>query len=389
MEIILGKMGELVLKGLNRKKFEDRLISSLRHRLSQVGNYDVYAMQSVVFIEPREPSCDLDQALEIAQKTFGLISVSRSYAVEKDMDKILEAVAEKFGPLLRSARSFKVEARRADKTFPLRSPEIAQRVGGALHDRYPHLLVEMHAPERTIFVEVRELAAYVHADPLPGAGGLPSGISGKAAILLSGGIDSPVAAYMMAKRGFALEAVHFHSYPYTSERARGKVLDLANKLSEYCGRIALYVVPFTMIQERIRDRCPEQLTTIVMRRSMMRIAERIARESGCSALITGENLGQVASQTIEALAVTGETVELPILRPVIGLDKNEIVRIARNIDTFETSIQPYEDCCTVFTPKHPETKPKLAHVRLAEEKCDLCALESGAVDTFERLVIHP
>jgi thiamine biosynthesis protein ThiI len=387
MVIILGKMGEVVLKGLNRKMFENRMLRSLRYRLSLIGNYKVYSAQSTVYVEPLDENADMDAAFNIVRKVFGLVAVSKAYSSEKNIDAIVESAKKNLASELRRVRTFKVESRRSDKSFPLKSPEISRITGVALLQTLPHLRVDVHDPDVTVFVEVRELAAFVHTDPAPGAGGLPIGSSGKAAILLSGGIDSPVAAQRMARRGIELEAIHFYSYPYTSERAKQKVITLTEKLSEYCGRIPLHIVPFTKIQEEIGANCPEEYFTLLMRRSMMRISERIALQNGCSALITGESLGQVASQTMQAMAVTEQAITMPILRPLVGMDKEEIVRIAREIDTLETSNLPYEDCCTVFTPRRPKTKPKLENILEIEKAVPFAELEEEAVANCERLVV--
>jgi thiamine biosynthesis protein ThiI len=387
MEIILGKMGEVVLKGLNRRYFENRMLKSLRHRLSHAGNFRIYAAQSTVYVEPLDDAADISAAYDVVRKLFGLMAVCRAYSCEKDIDDIVGRTLACLTPALTKARTFKVESRRADKRFPLKSPEISNIVGGEISRAFPHLKVDVNNPEVTVYVEIRDFAAFVHTDPESGAGGLPAGTSGKAAVMLSGGIDSPVAAQRMARRGFELEAVHFFSYPYTSMRAKQKVITLAGILTGYCCEIPLNIVPFTRIQEEIREHCPEEYFTLLMRRSMMRISERIAAMNDCSALITGESLGQVASQTIQALAVTEQAVALPVLRPLIGMDKEEIVRIAREIGTYETSILPYEDCCTVFTPKRPKTKPKLENVLKAERAVPFGELEDEAVSNVERLVI--
>jgi len=387
MEIILGKMGEMVLKGLNRKYFENRMLKSLRNRLSYIGSFNVYSAQSTVYVEPLDESADMSAAFDKAKKVFGLMAVNRAYSCEKNIDAIIASAAENLSDELSRARSFKVESRRADKAFPLKSPEISRIVGGALHKAFPHLRVDVENPEVTVYVEIRDYAAFVHTDPEPGAGGLPVGTAGKAAIMISGGIDSPVAAQRMARRGLELEAVHFFSYPYTSERARQKVITLTGILTDYCGRIPLHIVPFTRIQEEIRERCPEEYFTLLMRRSMMRITERIALMNDCGAIITGESLGQVASQTVQALAGPEQAATLPVLRPLIGMDKEDIVRIAREIGTFDTSILPYEDCCTVFTPRHPKTKPKLDAILEIEKAVSFEDLENEAVSNCERLVI--
>jgi len=382
-DIILLKQGEIILKGLNRREFEIRLISNIKRRLKPLGEFGVYAMQSTVYVEPRGV-CDMEAALEASKMIFGAMAVSRAAACDKDKDAIVETAIAYLGPQLEAAKSFKVESKRADKRFPMGSIELSQYVGGLLHERFPHLKPDMHTPELTVNVEIRDLAAYVHGPAEPGAGGLPVGVGGHMVSLLSGGIDSPVATYMMAKRGVRVIPVHFFSHPYTSEMAKQKVLKLAEILTGYCGRMMVEIVPFTHIQEEIRRHCPEGYFTIIMRRFMMRIAERIAHINGCAAIVTGENLGQVASQTTEALAVTGQCVDLPVLRPLIAFDKKEIIERARMIGTYETSILPYEDCCTVFTPRRPRTKPRLADVLAAEEPLDVESLVDTAVSATER-----
>jgi len=387
MEVILGKMGEVVLKGLNRRNFESRMLRSLRYRLLKAGNFKVYAIQSTVYVEPLDEDADTTLAFELTKRLFGLVSVSLSYSCEKDIVKITEAAKKKLGVELSRAKTFKVESKRSDKNFPMSSIEISQTVGGDLHDAFPHLTVDLHNPEVTVYVEVRDFAAFVHTNPSKGAGGLPPGTSGRAAILLSGGLDSPVAAYMMAKRGLELEGIHFYSYPYTSERAKQKVLTLAEILTTHVGYMTVHIVPFTQIQEKIHDECPEEYFTLIMRRSMMRISDAIAKKNECDALITGESLGQVASQTIKALGVTGDVATLPVFRPLIGMDKEEIVRISRKIDTYETSILPYEDCCTVFTPKHPRTNPRLSEVEKIEQAANLEPFEAVAIENVEAIQI--
>jgi len=386
-DIILLKQGEIILKGLNRREFEMRLISNIRRRLKPFGNFHVYSMQSTVYVEP-QGDCDMDAALDSAKTIFGAMTVSRAAACEKDKDTIVETAAAYLKLQLEAARSFKVESKRADKRFPMDSIKLSQYVGGLLHDRFPHLKPDMHTPELTVNVEIRDLAAYVHGPAQIGAGGLPVGVGGRMVSLLSGGIDSPVATYMMAKRGVRVIPIHFFSHPYTSEMAKEKVLSLTRILTRYCGRLMLEIVPFTHIQEEIRRKCPEGFFTIIMRRFMMRIAQRIAIENGCTALITGENLGQVASQTAQALAVTEQCVDLPVFRPLIAFDKKEIVDRARMIGTYETSIQPYEDCCTIFTPRHPRTKPRIADVLDAEAALETESLVSEAIATIQRNTIE-
>ena len=384
-EMILLKLGELVLKGLNRRSFEDKLQANIHRRLNGLGQFRVYTRQSTTYVEPMDPSCDMDGAWEAMKKVFGVVGLSRAQACEKDKDAILAACREYLNGPLSSAKTFKVETKRADKTFPMTSIQLSQYVGGELHEAYDNLEVDVHHPELTVYIEVRDYAAYVHAQAQPGAGGLPVGINGRAVSLLSGGIDSPVASWMIAKRGVALDMVHFFSYPYTSPEAKDKVLELARLLTPWCGRLTVHVVPFTAIQEELRRSCPEELFTIVMRRFMMRIAQAVARRCGGKALVTGECLGQVASQTMEAMAVTGSVVDLPILRPCVGMDKEEIVQVARKIGTYDTSILPYEDCCTVFTPRHPRLRPLPGEVELAESKLDIEAMVRQAVEGIERV----
>ena len=387
-EIFLLKLGEIVLKGQNRKQFESKLRQNVRRRMKPYGEFDVYIIQSTVYVEPKSLDCDLEGAWEACHFIFGVVSLCRCRPCEKNLDRIIEAVEAYLGEDLECAQSFKVESKRSDKAFPLTSIGISQEIGGRLAEAHPHLQVDVHRPQYTVYVEVRDLAAYVHGPAEPGAGGLPTGVGGRAAVLLSGGIDSPVAAYMIAKRGVEIECIHFFSYPYTSEQARDKVLELARLVTRYCGRMTVDVVGFTEIQEAIRDGCPEEYFTLIMRRFMMRIAQRIALEHGCKCLVTGENLGQVASQTMEAMGVTGAVVSLPLFTPLIGMDKEEIVTIARRIGTLETSILPYEDCCTVFTPKHPKTKPTLAQVEQAEAGLDVEALISRALEQTEKVMVR-
>ena len=388
-EIILLKLGEIVLKGLNRRSFEDKLIGNAQRRLRPFGKFRVYTKQSTLYVEPQEDSCDLDGAYEAMKRLFGVVGLSRARACAKDRDAMLQTAQEYLGDRLAAARTFKVESKRADKTFPMTSIQLSQYVGGELDERYPNLKVDVHHPELTVYLEVRDYAAYVHADPEPGAGGLPVGINGRAVSLLSGGIDSPVASWMIAKRGIALEMVHFFSYPYTSEEAKQKVLTLAKLLTPWCGRLMVHVVPFTAIQEELRRKCPEELFTILMRRFMMRIAEKVAERTKSGAIVTGECLGQVASQTMEAMKATGAVCSLPILRPVVGMDKEEIVTLARKINTFETSILPYEDCCTVFTPRHPRLRPLPGEIEAAEAELDVEAMVAQAVEGIERIKIDP
>ena len=386
-EMILIKLGELVLKGLNRRSFEDKLQANIHRRLHPFGQFRVYTRQSTTYVEPKDDSCDVHGAYEALKKVFGIVGLSLARPCEKDPDAILAACKEFLNDRLSTAKTFKVETKRADKTFPMPSIKLSQYVGGELHEAYDNLEVDVHNPELTVYVEIRDYAAYVHANPEPGAGGLPVGINGRAVSLLSGGIDSPVASYMIAKRGVAMEMVHFFSYPYTSPEAKEKVIELARLLTPYCGRLTVHVVPFTAIQEELRRSCPEELFTVIMRRFMMRISEAVAKRCGAKALVTGECLGQVASQTMEAMNVTGSVVNLPVLRPVIGMDKEEIVQIARKINTFETSILPYEDCCTVFTPRHPRLRPLPGEVEAAEANLDIEAMVQAALDGIERVQV--
>ena len=386
-EIFLLKLGEIVLKGANKRQFEDKLRQNVRRRMKPYGNFDVYIMQSTVYVEPMDEDADVDGAWEACRCIFGLVSLCRCRACEKDMDSIFETVEAYLGDDLDCAASFKVESKRSDKAFPLTSIAISQEIGGRLAEAHPDCAVDVHNPAYTVYVEVRDLAAYVHGPAVPGAGGLPTGVGGRAMCLLSGGIDSPVAAYMLAKRGVEIEAVHFFSYPYTSQLAKDKVLELARLVTKYCGRMTVNVVSFTQIQEAIRDNCPEEYFTLIMRRFMMEISQRIAKDDGCGALITGENLGQVASQTMQAMTVTGAVVDIPVFMPLVGMDKEEIITIARKIGTLETSILPYEDCCTVFTPKHPKTKPTLGQVKHAERNLDREALIQEALATVEKITV--
>jgi thiamine biosynthesis protein ThiI len=387
-EIILLKNGEIALKGLNRSVFEDKLISNARRRLEELGKFGFRKAQSTIFVEPKDEDIDLDEAVDILQKVYGIIALTKAAVVEKDFEEIKQTAITYLKDELMEAKTFKVDAKRSDKSFPLKSPEICRELGGFILENFPHLTVDVHNPDVNVVVEVRDYAAYVHGKQLPGAGGIPVGSGGRALLLLSGGIDSPVAGAMMAKRGLEVFAIHFASPPYTSERAKQKVITLAEKMTAYCGRMNLFVVPFTEIQEHIKDECPEELFTIIMRRYMMRIACRIARQQDCEALVTGESVGQVASQTIQAMSCTDAVADMPVLRPVVGMDKEEIIKVAHKIDTFETSILPYEDCCTVFTPKHPRTKPVMKFVEQAENVMDMEALIDRAVKGTEVLKIN-
>ncbi|MGM9545220.1 MAG: tRNA uracil 4-sulfurtransferase ThiI [Vescimonas sp.] len=388
-EIILCKLGEVVLKGLNRHSFEMKLMSNIRRRTQRYGKFKIYSRQSTIYVEPAEETCDLAAAYDACKKVFGIIAIARAVPCPKEKEAIFATAKEYLGPALLAAKSFKVESKRSDKSFPMGSIQLSQWVGGALHDAFPHLTVDVHDPELTVYLEVREDAAYVHGPAEAAAGGLPIGMGGHAVSLLSGGIDSPVSSYMIAKRGVQLELLHFASPPYTSQQAREKVLQLAQELTVWCGRLTVHIVPFTEIQEEIRRKCPEDHFTLIMRRFMMRLADRLAHELCCKALVTGESLGQVASQTIQALCVSDDVATMPVLRPLIGMDKEEIVRIARHVGTFDTSILPYEDCCTVFTPRHPKTKPNLEEVREYEAALDIDGLCGKALAGREMIRLYP
>ena len=382
-EIILIKNGELALKGLNRGNFEDILIKNIRRRLRDLGKIEIKKAQSAIYIEPKEESYDFEEALERVSLIFGIAAFSRACVCEKDMDDILAKSVEYLRPTLEKVKTFKVEAKRSDKKFPLKSPEICRELGGVLLSKYHHLKVDVHNPDVIVNVEIRDFSAYVRGEQIQGAGGLPVGTAGTASILISGGIDSPVAAWTMAKRGLRLNAIHFASPPYTSARAEMKVKTLLSKVARYSGSINLAIVPFTEIQDEIANNCPEDYFTLIMRRMMMRISEKIAASTGSLALITGESLGQVASQTLPALVTTDYVVNTPVLRPLIGMDKEEIITISRKIDAFETSILPYEDCCTVFTPKHPKTRPTLELCEQAEKNLKIEELVEKAIANTE------
>ena len=386
-EILLIKNGELALKGLNRRTFEEALMNNLRYRLRHAGDFTLRKAQSTIYIEPKNDYADLEEACDAVSRVFGIAAFSRARVTVKDLAAIQQATVEYLGDRLATAKTFKVEAKRADKSFPYTSPEISREVGGYVLSHYHHLKVDVHNPDVLIMVEIRDFGAYIHSQQLPGAGGMPVGTGGKAAIMISGGIDSPVAAYMMAKRGIQLTGIHFASPPYTSERAEQKVIDLMTKVGRYAGHMTLHIVPFTRIQEEIQRHCPEEYFTLIMRRFMMRLAQWVARDNDCGALITGESLGQVASQTIPAMAVVDCLAHMPVFRPLIGMDKEEIVVISRKIDTFELSIQPYEDCCTVFTPRHPCTRPKRRLVEEAESVLDVEALMKDALEGIRTIKI--
>ena len=390
-EVILCKFGEVVLKGANRQNFESALVKELRRRASPYGIFKIYFKQSTVYVEPQDEFCDMDGMYEAAKKVFGIVGVNRAAVCEKNMESIKALAREYLPEKLAGKRTFKVEGKRSDKRFPLTSIEISKEIGGVILSEVRGIKVDVKNPEVTVTVEVRDEHAYIRAGQEPGAGGLPIRSAGRGLLLLSGGIDSPVAGCMMAKRGLEIEALHFESFPYTSERAREKVMQLAEEMCEFCGKMHVHVISLTHIQEELRDRCQEDYFTILLRIFMMRLAERCARQYKCHALITGESLGQVASQTLAAIEVTDSVVNLPVFRPCIGLDKNEIIIQARHYGTFETSILPFEDCCTVFTPRHPKTQPRIADVMAELEKVDVEGLLEEAYATMytETKLVYP
>ncbi len=378
---ILLKFGEITLKGANRAYFENTLLRQVRYRLKPYGKWNVYKSQSTICVEPEDDGCDMEGAYGACKRTFGVISLCRAYEAEKDMEAVKKRIAELAPALLSGARTFKVEARRADKSFPYTSPEISSEAGGVILDVCKNVKVDVHDPDVTVRIEIRDEKAFISGAREKGAGGMPVTTNGKALLLLSGGIDSPVAGHMICRRGVKLEVIHFESFPYTSERALEKVKDLARILARYNGAVCFHTVSVTEIQEALIKNCDEDYFTILLRRFMMRISEAVARERECAALVTGESVGQVASQTIQALSVTNGTVSIPVFRPCIGLDKEEIIQRAREIDTFETSVLPFEDCCTVFTPRHPKTKPTLENVLKEEERVNVEALVNDALST--------
>ena len=382
-EVLLCKYGEIVLKGANRTYFENMLCKELRKRAQKCGNFEILRAQSTVYIEPLDEFCDMDAMLAEAQKVFGIVAIARAYVCEKSLESISETARKFIAPEIRKYKTFKVEAKRSDKRFPLDSMDLSREIGGVLLETNPRVKVDVRSPEVTVKVEIRERAAYIYAGHHKGAGGMPVGTNGKGLLLLSGGIDSPVAGYMMAKRGVKLEAVHFESFPYTSERALQKVLDLAKIVSDYSGEIYVHIISLTHIQEELVKHCNEEYFTLLLRRYMVALANKVAARYNCGALITGESVGQVASQTMQAIGVTDAVAEIPVFRPCIGMDKEEIVQISRKIGAFETSILPSEDCCTVFTPKHPKTKPELEKVLLEENKLPFNELVEEALSTMK------
>ena len=389
-EILLAKYGEIILKGGNRPRFESILMNNIINAIRNVAKVKVRLAQATIYVEVLEEE-KIDLVLDRMSKIFGIVSITKAAVCEKDMDSIKQTAEEYLKNDLTAGTKFKVESKRSDKKFPYNSVELSQEIGGYLHDKFPELLVDVHNPEKTVKVEVRDFAAYVYCaeNKVKGQGGMPIGTGSKATLLLSGGIDSPVAGHMIAKRGVEINAVNFFSYPYTSDRAKEKVIELASIIARYTSKINLYIVPFTEIQLKIREHCPEEHMTLLMRRFMMRISERIARQTKSFALITGESVGQVASQTIAALDVTNAVIDMPVLQPLIGMDKIEVVDRSREIGTFETSILPYEDCCTVFTPKHPTVNPKRANIEKSESKLDVEALIEEALAGVEMIEVYP
>lgn len=381
--LILVRYGEIYLKGQNRPFFEKMLMNNIKKALEPFGKPKIYKAQGRIYIENLKVE---GIVLDRLSKVFGAIGINPAWKTDKDLEAIQAMVKAVMEDALEKATkenlTFKVESRRADKTFPMNSMDLSRKMGGFILKNFPGLKVDVHNPDIKINLEIRE-HAYAYHENIPGAGGMPVGTNGKTALLLSGGIDSPVAGWMIAKRGVRLTAVHYHSFPYTSDKAKEKVIDLCRLLTEYCGPIRLHVVPFTEIQQELYEKCPDGLLTVLMRRFMMRIAERIAKKEGAQALVTGESIGQVASQTLEALASTDDVVSMPVFRPLVGLDKNEIVEISKKINTYETSILPYEDCCTVFVPRHPVTRPKLEKVRQAENIVDVEVLIERALEDVE------
>lgn len=391
-KILLLKYGELVLKGLNRKFFNNKLLSRVKQQLKKLtdaegGSFELEYAQSTLCVRARD-GADINAAAKLMKKVYGIVSVCTAYETEKDMDSILNIIKINARSLIGSAKSFKCEARRSDKKFPLTSPEICTLVGGAVLEVFPELTVDVRNPDSTVFIEVRDKSAFIHSGGEKGAGGMPNGTNGKALLLLSGGIDSPVAGHLVAKRGVSLDCVYFESPPYTSDLAFDKVKQLTEKLSLYCGSIRLFSVPVTEIQEKIFSDCHPEMTTILLRRFMMRLAERVAERCGAAALVTGESLGQVASQTMPSLVVTDSVAGIPVFRPCIGLDKEEIVTIARQIDTFETSSLPYEDCCTVFTPRHPNIRPTIEQALREEAKLEVDSLIENALSQTKSVFIN-
>jgi len=385
-EVILVRIGEVVLKGLNRSSFERKLVYNIKEGIGTIGEVKVFNSQGRIYVEPVEDNYNFDYAIDKIIKIFGVVSVSIAFKVESDFDKIKELTKIYVEGLLRKTKykTFKVETKRGDKRFPLDSPAISREIGAHILDNFKELTVDVKTPDFILNVEVRE-SSYVYSGKVNAFGGLPVGTSGTGLLLLSGGIDSPVAGWMMAKRGLKISAIHFYSYPYTSERSKEKVIDLTKIISKYCMGIDLFIVPFTQIQVMINENFPQDLSTVILRRFMMRIAERIAYDNNYNTIITGECLGQVASQTIQSIHATNSVVTMPILRPLIGMDKQEVVDMAIKIGSYETSILPYEDCCTVFVAKHPKTRPNINKILEYESKVDYNELVENAVRDVEIL----
>lgn len=384
------RCGETALKGQNKPYFEKMLVERIRKLIKKFDGAEVRRHEGLIFVHT-DKTADKDAVMHEMSKVFGIASMSPAVEVESDMDAIGRAAVEYMNEIIaeKGVKTFKVEAKRADKNFPVQSPDIAKRIGAAVLKGCRVLKVDVHDPDVYLFVDVRHDISYIYQQKIRGFGGLPLGTNGKGLILLSGGIDSPVAAWMMAKRGMSIEAVHFHSYPYTSERAQKKVEELAAIIAVYCSRFKMHVINMLPIQEQIVQHCPEEQTTVLLRRFMMRTAEKVAAATDCGMLITGESLGQVASQTSDALIVTDACVQMPVMRPLIALDKVDIMDIAKDIGTYEKSIEPYEDCCTVFLPKHPVTRPKLDHIEKSESNLDVEALVEAAVASEEIIEIYP
>lgn len=389
-EIILCKYGEIILKGGNRPKFENMLIANIRSALKNVADCKITLKQATIYIDKFDDD-KIDLICDRLSKVFGIVSITRAAVCEKNMDSIKEVAKAYLADDFCKECTFKVEAKRSDKKFPMTSIEIAIDLGGYLNEEFGNIECDVHDPDIVVRCEVREKAAYVYnnSKKIKGQGGMPIGTGSKAALLLSGGIDSPVAGHMIAKRGVTIDAINFFSFPYTSDRAKEKVISLAKIIAQYTGSVRMFIVPFTEIQLEIRDKCPEEHMTLIMRRFMMRISEKIARHNGAKALVTGESVAQVASQTLSALDVTNAVVDMPILQPLIGMDKIEVINRAVEIGTYDTSILPYEDCCTVFTPKHPTINPKRSNIEKSESRLDVEDLEARALAGVEMLEIYP
>lgn len=374
--------GEIALKGKNRKYFVDKLISRIKDAIKDFSYERIYREQGKVYVETSEK--DFRPIIDRLRKVFGIVYISPCIRVEKDMEAIEKAVIKLVEEKLSKSpvKTFKVKTNRVDKSFPIKSPEVSRRMGGVVLKNVDGIKVDLHNPDIYLFIDIKE-EAYVYIDRIKGYGGLPVGTNGKGLLLLSGGIDSPVAGFLMAKRGLEISGIHYHSYPFTSERAEEKVKTLARILSSYTGRMKLYSVNILEIQKEINAKCPEDEMTILSRRFMMRIAEKIAQRDNIDVLITGESLGQVASQTVQGLTVTNAAVDMPILRPLVGFDKVDIIDIAKEIETYETSILPYDDCCTLFLPKHPVTKPRLSDIERSEESLQIDKLVNEAIENMK------